>query len=107
MTMNTLVNIPQEIYSNVAEHILESADDEHDGTMTFELNDEEFEDKEGNVYNFSASGLLFYEKSYEEWGWERWINHVSFYFAECKFYDEYGEDVPTDFDRFKIQNYIN
>lgn len=105
--MNSVINIPEKVYAEIAQRIEEVADDENNGTMTFELNDEEFEDKEGNVYNFSASGLLFYEKSYEEWGWERWINHVSFYYAECKFYDECGKDVPTDFDRFKIQNYIN
>lgn len=104
--MNSIVNIPQEIYSAVAEHILESADDEHDGTMTFSFQDKEFLDKAGQPYFISAAGQLYYHISDEEWGRETWVDGVSFCYACCNMYDDDGEEVPNDFDEGTLQKYI-
>ena len=106
MTMNTLVNIPQEIYSAVAEHILESADDEHDGTMTFSFQDKEFLDKAGQPYFISAAGQLYYTPTIEEWGRDLWVDGVSFCYACCDMYDDDGEEVPTDFHEDTLRKYI-
>lgn len=104
--MNTLVNIPEKVYADVARRILESADDEHNGIMTFCLMDEEFLDKAGQPYFISAAGQIYYTPTIEEWGRDLWVDGVSFCYVCCDRYDDDGEEVETDFDEGILRKYI-
>lgn len=104
--MDATIAIPERIYSDVARRIEETAEDNHDGTMTFCLLDEEFEDKDGMIYGISAAGRIHYVPTREEWGDDYWINSISFNYGFCEILDEDGEPIPNDFNEYKLERYI-
>lgn len=104
--MDATITVPEMIYSDVAQRIKDTAEDNYDGTMTFCLLDEQFEDKAGMIYCISAAGCIYYTPTREVWGDDYWIRSVSFNYGSCEILDEDGEQIANDFDEYKLENYI-
>ena len=98
-----MMSIPDDIYRELAELMRIECEYSDKETVKLAVSAERGDE----VYYIEASCWLIAGKSYEEWGVDYYLKHITTCWAECHTYDAVGDERPNDFDLKKLKNLLD